>query len=201
MRSSWILDCKDSARCLLDSWDSTRSPNIDCFELLFLPLLFITFVMLGWTILLHGMPGAMGLSSSLLAFLRISEYSLSSGSLNWIPLSFWALSSFGFSFAHSCFSRFWAAFPILLRTSSHTWSRVVWTFCESPSGPHVPFWRLLFQLRGFLNPFQESDKRLLESTFQWSSIRYYCMMSRSVWVDLVTTVYFSGIGNVSSYST
>ena len=39
-----------------------------------------------------------------------------------MPLNFRALSSFGFSFfAHSCFSRFWAALPIFVQTSDHRW--------------------------------------------------------------------------------
>ena len=49
-----------------------------------------------------------------------------------------------------------------------------------------------------MNPFHESDKPLFEPTFQKSSIRFSCNTSRSVWVDLVTYMYFSGIGNVSS---
>ena len=53
----------------------------------------------------------------------------------------------------------------------------------------------------FVQPFHESDKLLFESTFQKSSTRFSCMTPRSVLVDLVTSMYFCGVGNVSSFGT
>ena len=61
-------------------------------------------------------------SSQYWAFLNTSP---SYESMKWMPLNLRALSSFGFSFAHSCSSLFWAAFPILVQTSSHTFSSLV----------------------------------------------------------------------------
>ena len=107
MRSSCALDCKDSVFCLVDSWDSTIQPYIvlNSFPWSFFCSTFV-FTMLECCLpRLQGMAAAIGLSSLLLAFLIISEGSLSSGSKKKIPLSVRALSSFGFSFAHACFSR------------------------------------------------------------------------------------------------
>ena len=70
---------------------------------------------------------------------------LTDGSMKWMPLNLRALSSFGFSFAHSCFSLFWAAIPILVQTSSHTFSSLVvaWIFV-SLSPDHIYTFGILF---------------------------------------------------------
>ena len=47
----------------------------------------------------------------------------------------------------------------------------------------------------------ESDKFLFPSTFQYSSMRFSCAMPKPVEVHLVTSIYFSGIGNVVSVGT
>ena len=44
-----------------------------------------------------------------------------------------------------------------------------------------------------MKTFHESDRLLFESTFQQSSARFSCMTSRSMQVDLVTSMYFSGM--------
>ena len=129
--------------------------------------------------------------------LWISECSLSSGSMK--SVFEYCRASF-FFFAHSCFSRFWAALPIFVQTSGHTWSglAVVWIFVSLPPDHIYPV--VGFSLSGvnFVEPFHESDKYLLESTVQQSSIRFSYMTSRSVWVDLATSIHFIGIRNVSS---
>ena len=50
-----------------------------------------------------------------------------------------------------------------------------------------------------MNPLQEHDKCLLDSTFQQSSIRFSCNTSRSAKIDLATSLYFSGTRSVSSF--
>ena len=63
-------------------------------------------------------------------------------------------------------------------------------FCHSPSGPHVSLWRFVLSIEWTLiNPLHESDKLLFESTFQYSSILFSWNTSRSVCVDLVTSMY------------
>ena len=47
----------------------------------------------------------------------------------------------------------------------------------------------------------ESDRFLFPSTFQQSSIRFSCATSKSVWVDLMTSMYFSGSVNDASLGT
>ena len=47
----------------------------------------------------------------------------------------------------SCLSRFWAALPFFVPTCGHTWSGLVvdWIFVSLSPGPHISFWRLVFQ--------------------------------------------------------
>ena len=45
-----------------------------------------------------------------------------------------------------------------------------------------------------VKPVHESDRFRSPSTFQWSSIRFSCATSKSVCVDLITSMYFSGTG-------
>ena len=118
-----------------------------------------------------------------------------------MPLSLRALSSFGFSFFHSCFSRFWAALPILAHTSGRSGLVVVWTFVNLHPDHKNPLGCFSCNRMNFVKPFHKSDKLLLESTFQQSSTGFSCMTSRSKYVDLVTSMYFSGIRNVSSFGT
>ena len=103
-------------------------------------------LLLVWFSFLHGMTASIDLSNFLLVFLRIFLHSCSSGSLKVDSSQRRVFSSFDFSFFHSCFSRFWADFQILVHTSGHTLSElvVVWTFVSLP-GSHIFFWRFLFQ--------------------------------------------------------
>ena len=77
---SWSLGWEDSSCCLVDSWDSTIRPYI-VLNSFSLPLICITFVILGWTILLHGMAGAIGLSNFFMRFWELLKSYLSSGSI------------------------------------------------------------------------------------------------------------------------
>ena len=85
---------------------------------------------------------------------------------NKFPFQFLASSSMRFSIAHSCFSRLWVAFPILVQASGHVWSGrdVVWIFVSLPVSTNCV---------NLLKPVHESDKLLFSSTFQWSSIRFF----------------------------
>ena len=118
--------------------------------------------------LLHGIAAAFGVSNFLLAFLMMSFYSSSLGPMEWIPLKFQAYSSFGFSMAHSCFSLFWAASPILVQASGHMWSGrdVVWMFVSLLPDHIYPFGGVSFNNVNLVKPIHESDRFLLPSTFQ-----------------------------------
>ena len=107
-------------------------------------------------------------------------------------------SSFGFSITYSGFSLFWAAFTILVHTSGHTFSSLVvaWIFVNLTLDHTYPLGGFAVDEVNFVNPFQESDKLRFTSTLQKSSTRFSCDTSRFVWVDLVTSMYSSGTGNV-----
>ena len=97
---------------------------------------------------LHGMAASTCTFNFLPAFLKVSSYYLSSGSMKYIPLSLRAFSSFGFSFAHSCFSRFCAA--LLAEICPYFWPHMIWSCCrlnfyQSLPGPNISFRRFLFQ--------------------------------------------------------
>ena len=73
-------------------------------------------------------------------------------------------------------------------------------FCQSPLPNHsYLLGGFSFNKVNFVNPFQESDKLRFVSTFQQSLILCSCNTSRFVWVALVTSMSFSGIGNVSFF--
>ena len=101
---------------------------------------------------LHGMAASMCTFNFFPAFFFISSNYLSSGSIKFFPLSLPAFSSFGFSFAHSCFCRFCAA-P-LAEICPYFRPHMIWSccrlnFCQSLPGPHISFWRFLFQQSKF----------------------------------------------------
>ena len=97
----------------------------------------------------------------------------------------------------SGFSHFCPDFgPQILRSGSRL------NFCQSPPGPHIyPFGSFSFNRVKLVNPVQQSDKPLFASTFKSSSICFSCNTSKCVCVVLVTSMYFTGIGNVSSFGT
>ena len=71
----------------------------------------------------------------------------------------------------------------------------------SPPDRMYPFGGVSFSNVNLVKPVHESDRFRFPSTFQWSSTRFSCATSKSVWVDLITSMYFRGIGNDSSWST
>ena len=87
----------------------------------------------------------------------------------------------GSSIADSCFSLFWAAFPIWVHTASHIFRSVVAWFVVSISPDHkIPVGGFSFNNVSFVNPVQESDKLRFACTFQKSSKRFSCNTSRFV---------------------
>ena len=115
-----------------------------------------------------------------------------------LSLKFLALLSLGFSIAHSCFSRLCAAFPILVQASGHMLSgrNVVWIVVSLSPDHMYPFGGVTFSSINLVKPVHESNRLLFPSTSEQSSIRFSCATSRSVWVDLITSIYFSGIGMI-----
>ena len=106
-------------------------------------------------------------------------------------------------FANSCFFSILSSFT---NFGPYFWTYMIWSgsclnLCPSSPKPHISFGRFSFNRVNFVNAFHESDALLFKSTFQQSPTRFSCMTSRSVWVDLVTSMFFSGIGNVSSFGT
>ena len=189
MWSSWFFFVTDSNLGLLDSWASTIQLNL-VFRFFSDALALFRFtapVTVELSDFLHGMGSAIGVSNFFLAFFITWLYSSSFVSMEQIPLRFLALSSFGFSIALSCFSFFWAAFPILVQASGQIWSGrvVVWIFVC------FPLWNRSMTLTIFCLHQHYNDRQLVFS----------CTTSRSVHVDLITSICFSGIGNVSSFGT
>ena len=89
------------------------------------------------------------------------------------------------------------------QTSDHKFSGLVVAWiCVSLLLRHIfPLGGFSFIKVNFVNPFQESDKLRFASTFKLSSTRCSCNKSRFLWAALVTSMYLSGIGNVSSFDT
>ena len=122
--SSWVLDCKDSTRRLVDSWDSTSQPwivlgifwdAISCFA--------ATFVVLVRAFLLHGMAAAISL---VILVIRNHKVNFSQSSS---IVEFWLL-VFPFLF-FSTLSGFSNLGP-------YFWPYMIWSgsrlnFCQSPS--------------------------------------------------------------------
>ena len=201
-------DSEDSARCLCGLmrfhffnhtlfWNSSRmqSPTSRMQS----PIFATTFVMQGC--LLHGMAGAVDLTSFLLAFflksffeilvIRIDNVNSSQSpehcraSVSLLPMPF-------------C-SRFWTASPILVRTSGHTWSGlvVVWIFV-SPTPDHMyPFGGFSVNRVNFVKLLQRTLTKCCSN--RHSSDRQSVSLVTHpdlIWVDLVASMYFSGIRNV-----
>ena len=164
----------------MDSWDSTVQPwtvlkifsdTISGFA--------ATSAMLFGT-LLH-MAGAVGLSSFLLAFLRISLYSSSSKSIKEDSAQSSSIVELWFLFvpipAFLDSERLYLFSSKLLAIHD----LVVACIFVSLSPDHIyPFGGFSFNKVNLVKPLHESDKFLFESTFQQSSIRFSCNTSRSV---------------------
>ena len=101
--------------------------------------------------------------------------SSSSGSMKNKPRTCLALSSFGFSIAHFCFTFRFDASDICFHISGHTLSGLeVVCFHVSLSPDHVyPSGGLTFNKIHLVRPVLASDKSLLPSTFHWSSICFF----------------------------
>ena len=195
--SSWCWSWEDSTRCLVDSWGSTlQTYTIRCVGILlgcnfrlrhhFRDAILRSFSRHGWCHRSFQFSPRVFENVFVFFVVRISKVNspLSSSIVElWLffcPFLFLSILS-GFTNFRPCF-----------------WSHMIWSgsrlnLCQSLTGPHISFWRRFsFNIVNFVNPFRESDKCLFESTFQWSSTCFSCNTSRSVWVDPVTSMYFSG---------
>ena len=190
MRSSCFVSRQHSTRCLVDWWEF-HCTTIHCFEILCFVIALHHFRDSEMNHPLHGMAGAMG--SFFFSSVFFENF--------WIFSVIWV--KFCFSFAHSCFSRLWMALPIFVHSSGHikirSGSRL--NVCQSLPDQTYPLGSFFFKRVNFVNSLQESDKCLLDRTFQLSPIFFSCSTSRSMWVDLATSIHFSGIVNVSPKST
>ena len=129
-------------------------------------------------------------------FFMVCFNSSSSGSMKKIPRNLLALSSFGFSKAHFRF-----AFRCIRHMLPHIQKYIVGSWgCLFPrqvSSDHVyPSGGLSFNKVNLVQPVHASDDSL--SPLHSSDHQYVSSnkMSNDVWVVLVPSMYFSGIGNV-----
>ena len=100
----------------------------------------------------------------------------------------------------SSFSGFSNSCPSVRPCMIWKWCRLD-DFCQSPPAPHLSSRRSFVQkCKSRETSVHESDRFRFPSTFQWSSTRFSCATSKSVWVDLMTSIYFSGIGNDCTYN-
>ena len=167
MWSSRFLDCKDSAHCLIDSWDSTVQSNIvlDSFSLPIFGFALV-FTMLGCLFSRHrGSHNSFQFSSCV--FKNFKVFSVVYTNTN----------KFLSVLEHCRALVFLLRLPVFpdsqrlyqfFQTSGHTWSSLVvlWIFVNLPPDHIFPFGSFSVNRVNFVNPFQELDECLLESTFQ-----------------------------------
>ena len=90
----------------------------------------------------------------------------------------------------------------LLAIHDLDWQSFRLNHCQSPPGPHVSLWKLLYQWSEFRKSFPGVWQMLAWIDIPAiASIFFSCMTSRSVWVDPVTSMYFRGMENASSFGT
>ena len=198
MWSSCNFGMEGSTRCLVDSSDSTMHPyfvfrtSLDAFN--FAPVscgLHVTFGRF-----LQGIAASIGVSSFFLGSFYLQDRwskfpSIFERYRAWVSLS----PIFPFLFSE----RIYKILCMLLTTHDLVW----WSleFLSMSPRPHASWRCFSLILVNFVNPVHESDTLLFSSTFKQSSMRFSCITSRSLWVDTVTSIYYSGIGNVSSFGT
>ena len=97
-----------------------------------------------------------------------------------MPLNRRAFSSFGFSFAHSCFTLFWADFPVLVHTSGH----------KSSGGPHISLCRFL-SIKWILWILSKNLTNFDSCPHSNSRQYVFLALHRDLfWMDLVTSYVF-----------
>ena len=197
MWSLWSLVRDPSNRLLVDSSASTMHAN---FVLQFPVELQVT---LCWLLLiLHGIAAVIGISNFLLAFFRVFKFFI-----------FW-INNVNSSQSSGIIESWFLDSPLLffsaLRSIGHILPnlgpQVIWpgcclSFCQSIPDHVYPSGGLSFNMVKRVNPVQASDTFRSLSTFQSSSIRRSSNTSKVALVGLVTSIYFNGIGNVSSLGT
>ena len=148
------------------------------------PLLFIG--------ILQDIAAGIGTSNSLRAASIVSLNPSSFGSMKNIPHNSLAFSSFGFSIIHLCFAFFFTASDINFHVSGHTSAGLeVVCFLVSLSLDHVyPSGSLSFNRKNLVLSIH------VPVIFILSPIKHPMMC---IYIVLVTSMYFSGIGNDSSF--
>ena len=206
MRSSWPFSRDGSIRCLVDSWDSTFQADFvvgTLFDTSSLATVSCEQVRL--FVFLHGMAASICTSNCAFEFsygffdFFVFQIKKVNACRSASILEFWLL------VRPLLFLAFLSGFTNLgpYFRPHMIWSRSRLNFCQSPPGPKKkPLEEVFLWIEwSFVNSVQESDKLLFVSTFQSSSIRFSCITSRSVWVNLAARTYLSGIRNVSSFGT
>ena len=135
VRSSCVLDCKDSALCFVDSWDSTIQP----------------YIVLNSFSALHSLTTLLRMLSVSLAGHGWSHRSFQFSSC--IFDNFWTL--FVKLRFFICPSLLFTILSGFTNFRPYFWGCRL-NLCQSPPRPHVSFWRLLFQW----SEFCESSPRI-----------------------------------------
>ena len=189
---SWFLGRVDSKRSLVDSWASTIQAYSVFLLGSVLPLATVSCGFLARFLIsiLHCMAASIETSSFFLAFLVVSVYSSSSGSMKYDGSQCSSVVELWFLRAPSLLlfllSCFWHANP------NFGWQIILvvaWIFV-SLSLDHTHPWGGFFNNVNFVNPVHKPDEVRSTSTFQHSWIRFSCHTSRHVCVVLVTSIYF-----------
>ena len=191
MWSSWPLGIVGSIRCLVDSWDST------------IPACFVFDILSGTRSL-----ASISWSTNDLDCSFCTAWLLPSGFPTFSPHFLWfldilclpdQLSKFLSVCAHSqalalrlpilallVFALLYWDWSILLATCD-PFSQSFELLKVSPLDRTGPRGGFSFNNENFLNQVQKSDNFLFSSTVHKSSMRFSCMTSRFVWVDIVTS--------------
>ena len=187
-------------RFLIDSSASTT----EAYFVLCPPMVRQVSLLLRHNEVLQSIAAGIGTSNFQCAFFMISSNSPSSGSMKKIPGNLLALSSFGFSIVHFCFSYVLmhqtcvsTFLAIICRAlKSFVFSSVSLPDHEDPSGGSFSL-----NIVNLAKPVHVSDNSRSPSTFQQSSMFLSNNTSKHVSVALVTSIYFSEQGNDSSLGT
>ena len=158
------------------------------------PLLFIC--------ILQGIAAGIGTSNFLRAAFIVSLNSSSFGSMKNVPLNCLALSSFGFSIAHLCFAFFFCKLDICFHMSGHALSglEIVCVLVSLHPDQVYPSGCLSFNKINLVKLVHASDNSFFHP--RSSNHQYVFPTIRPVmYVVLVTSMYFNGIGNDSCLGT
>ena len=148
---------------------------------------------------LQGSAAGIGISNFLRSFCMVFKFFIIC--FNEEDVIFWNYRALVFSTAHSCFALLFDASDTCFHISGHTLSGLeVVCFLVSLDPKHVyPSGDLSFSKLNIVKPVHASDNSLSALLFQQSAIGFSNNTSSDVCVVLVTSMYFNGIGNDSSF--